>query len=397
MTNDSSGNLLLLRHAQSVLRAKLDGLSREQAIARIKAWLDCGDAEAEEIYHQTPANASDGQPTEAVGSFFEGDDKPRPEIVEGLIREGQLVACAGTYGIGKSPKLTDLTVHVVRGIPWCGRQVSQRPVIAFDFETPAATYRRNVKNTAKRLRVDVPRVPVELDVYLEHDSQNQPATKKLLAAIASGDTAARMDLIDAALAGKPNALVVIDPLELMFRVNTLKKAEVLRLYEKLRQLLSRFPEAGIIMTFNLRKEDKKNGKSDLLVNPRGWLEEVCGTLDILNRCDVRLGMDFHGEESRVLNGIRRGEDMHPLIVRPVETAPGEYAGFELCQPETIQLFTQKQKEYWEGLPDSFRFDDMADKIVPRSTLWKLLERARQAGLAESKDGQWVKVKPGVKR
>jgi AAA domain len=329
-------------------------------------------------------------------SFFDADDTPRSEIVEGFIREGQLVTFAGPYGMGKSPTLTDLAVHIIRGIAWCGRQVSQRPIIAFDFETPVATYRRNVKNIAKRLGVSVPTVPGELDVYLEHDDPGKPATKKLLTALASGDIETRIGLIDSALSLKPNALVTIDPLELMFRVDTLKKAEVLRLYEKLRRLLAKYPQAAIAATLNLRKRDKKSFQDDLLLNPRGWLEEVCGTLDLLNRSDVRLGMDSHGEESRVLNGIRRGEEMHPLIVRPVEIAPGEYPGFELCSPDTQTLFTSTQRGYWDKLPGSFRFDDAADKIVPRSTLWKILDRARQVGLAELKDGQWAKSTAGPK-
>src|SRR3974377_1042888 len=66
---------------------------------------------------------------ETPTGFFDGDDTPRPEIVEGLIREGQLVAFAGPYGMGKSPILTDLTVHIIQGKAWCGRNVSQRPVI----------------------------------------------------------------------------------------------------------------------------------------------------------------------------------------------------------------------------------------------------------------------------
>jgi hypothetical protein len=328
--------------------------------------------------------------------FFAGDDKPRPEIVEGLIREGQLVTFAGPYGMGKSPILADLAVHAIRGVPWCGRHVSQRPVISFDFETPVATYRRNVKGIAKRLGVAVPSVPGELEVYLEHGDPNEPATKQLLAAVASGDMEKRIALIDAALHEKPNALVTIDPLELMFRVDTLKKNEVLRLYEKLRLLLAKYPHAAIAATFNLRKRDKRNGKADLLLDPRGWLEEVCGTLDILNRSDVRLGVDSHGDDDRVLNGVRRGEDMHPLIVRPVEESPGQYVGFELSAPDTRTLFTSKQRGYWESLPGSFRFEDIADKTVPRSTLWKLLERARQAGLAVVKEGLWAKCTTEVK-
>jgi len=341
------------------------------------------------------ASASAQSQQSATPGYFDGDEKPRPEIVEGLIREGQLVTFAGPYGTGKSPVLTDLTVHVVRGIAWCGRRVSQRAVVAFDFETPATTCRRNVNNIAKRLGVAVPSVPGELDLYLEHDNPNEPATKKLFAALAR-DVGARISLIDDALSAKPNALVLIDPLELMFRVDTLKKIDVLRLYETLRRLLAKYPEAAIAATFNLRKRDKKSFKDNLMLDPRGWLEEVCGTLDLLNRSDVRLGMDFHGEDARVINGIRRGEEMHPLIVRPVEVTPGEYAGFQLSPPDTHTLFTSTQRDYWAKLPDSFRFDDVADKLVPRSTLWKLLERARQAGLAAQEDGAWAKRTVGVK-
>ncbi|HZU45292.1 MAG TPA: AAA family ATPase [Terriglobales bacterium] len=336
------------------------------------------------------------QPATEETGFFAGDDKPRPEIVEGLIREGQLVTFAGPYGMGKSPTLTDLAVNVIHGAAWCGRQVVQRPVVAFDFETPKETYRRNVRGIAGRLGFSVPRVPEELDIYLEHADPNEAATRKLLSAIASGDIEARIALIDSALARKPKALVTIDPLELMFRVDTLKKAEVLRLYEKLRRLLAKYPHAAVIATFNLRKRDKKNGKVDLLSNPRGWLEEVCGSLDILNRSDVRLGIDSHGDESRVVNGIRRGEEMHPLVVRPIEVAPGEYAGFELCAPDPYALFTTTQREYWNKLPNSFRFNEVADKIVPRATLHRLVERARLTGLTEQKDGVWNKTSAGMK-
>lgn len=76
------------------------------------------------------------QVTAEETGFFAGDDQPRPEIVEGLVREGQLVAFAGPFGMGKSPMLTDMGVHVIHGVPLCGRRVSQRPVISFDFETP---------------------------------------------------------------------------------------------------------------------------------------------------------------------------------------------------------------------------------------------------------------------
>jgi len=144
----------------------------------------------------------------------------------------------------------------------------------------------------------------------------------------------------------------------------------------------------------LRKRDKKGPQSDLLTDLLGWLEEVCSTLDILNRSDVRLGMDRYGDEARVINGFRRGEDLHPLIVRPVEIAPDTYAGFELCPPDATTncfLFTAKQRGYWDKLPKEFRFDEVAASLVPRTTLDRVLKRAKSGGLVEHVSGLWRKT------
>lgn len=130
----------------------------------------------------------------------------------------------------------------------------------------------------------------------------------------------------------------------------------------------------------------------LLTDPREWLEEVCGTLDILNRSDVRLGMDIHDEDVRVINGIRRAEEMCPLLIRPV-TRNDVLAGFELCPPNDLGLkavFTPKQLDYWDKLPAKFRFEEVADQSVPRASLKRLLDRAKSVGIVEQDNGAWQK-------
>jgi RecA-family ATPase len=244
-------------------------------------------------------------------SFFDRNTGQRTEIVEGLIREQQLIAFAGPYGVGKSPALADIGFHVLHGLPWCGRKAERRPVVHFDFETPGPIYKANLRNLSARLGLALPKVPEQIDVYLEHDDSTEPATKKLLDALSVTGLKSGLELVRGALSTNPNALVIIDPLELLFRVDTGKKQPVLELYSALRRLMSTFPAAAILTTFNLRKLDGKRmgGRVPLLLDPRAWLEEVCGTLDILNRSDVRLGMDLY--EMRVINGIRRGESMDP--------------------------------------------------------------------------------------
>ena len=325
--------------------------------------------------------------------FFERNIEQGTEIIEGLLREGQLAVLGGAFGVGKSPLIADLTIHLLNGIPWCGREVQQRPVIVFDFENGVSIYQRNLQNICSALKVELPKVPDELDVYLEQDSPDQSATKRLLEVV-SLPSRMKLEFIRGALKEKPNALVIIDPLEMLFRIDTLKKADVLKLYTDLRLLLSEFPEAANLMTFNLRKKDRRGERANLFLDPRGWLEEISGSLDIMNRSDVRLGMDFHNDDIRVINGIRRGEEMHPLLVKPVGD-PDKLAGFELSQADEMDLklvFTTKQQKHWEKLPEKFRFEAMADKVVPRASLSRIIRLAKSLGAIEQQDGNWKKVK-----
>lgn len=352
---------------------------------------------------ETRSATVDANPTSSTtiadgfdSSFFERNTEQRKEIIEGLLREQQLLAFAGPYGVGKSPSLADMVMHVIRGVTWCGRKIERRPVVHFDLETPGPEYKSNLRALASRLGVPIPRVPEELLVYLEHDDAKEPATAALLTAIATPGLEAGLALIEEALRKKPNALVVIDPLELLFRIDTGKKKDVLLLYGKLRRLLALYPQSAMLITFNLRKRDKKVGSPDLLTDPRSWLEEVCGTLDILNRSDVRLGIDLRDEDVRVINGIRRGEEMHPSLIRPV-IHNDRLAGFELCPPDSTGIrsaLTPRQLEHWNKLPPKFRFEEVADKLVPRGSLSRLISRSKSLGCIVQDSGVWQKAVPG---
>lgn len=331
-------------------------------------------------------------------TFYERNSELRPEIIEGLLRESQIAIVAGTYGVGKSPLLADIAVKAVHGLPWCGRRIESRPVIAVDYESGGPAYRRNLVNIAKHLNVEVPLVPEQMEIFLANDIGSEAQTAELLSLMDKQN--AGFELLGKALSRKPNALVMIDPVELFYLVDKMKGTQILRLYRGLKQVLSSFPKAAMLLTFNLRKKDRRAIKSpNLLMAPRDWLEEVSGSLDILNRCDVRLGIDFHNEDVRVINGIRRGEDLHPILLRPVGDPPDHLGGFEMVLPSDLDLtdsLTPKQQQYWLALPSEYRFEDVADTKVPRSTLSRLHTRAKSLGILEEHDGQFKKVglRPG---
>jgi len=300
--------------------------------------------------------------------------------------------------MGKSPVLADLAVHFIYGLDWCGHKIDRRPVIAIDCETSGPEYRRAIKAITARFRVPIPRVPEELEIYLERDNANELSTLGLLKAVTKTGHIPKLGLIQDALQRKPNAVVFVDPLEMFFQLDTCKKAEVLNLYRDLRTMLGAFPKATMLNTFNLRKRDKRGTKANLLVDPRDWLEDVCGSLDLLNRSDVRLGIDEHAEDVRVINGIVRGREMHPLLIRSVQNADDQLAGFEQLSPDHLDLWmglSKAQKGYWELLPQEFRFEEVAERLVPRSSLSRLIARTKSFGaLQQGEDGVFRKLARG---
>ena len=326
--------------------------------------------------------------------FFGTDTTRREEVIEGVFREGQLCTLAGPFGVGKSPALCQLTVCLTKDVAFCGRKTVQRPVIVFDFESAPPDYKRNITNIAERLKVSLPSVPDELEIYMEHDRADSPYTAALLQLVQCS-MSDKIEFLHELLVRKPTALIIMDPVEMLFGIDTTRKKEVLELYRELRRgLLAKFPHSMMLLIFNMRKNIKKGPLPDLLQHPRPWMEEVCGTLDIANRADVRLGMDFYQEELKVINGIRRGEDMHPLILQIEGEPPDHLSGFGLCKPSAFslpQIFTPAQYKYWEKLPQTLVFEEMADTVVPRATLWRLLERAKSVGLIQrGDDGLWRK-------
>lgn len=320
--------------------------------------------------------------------FFNRNVEPKAEVVEGLIREGQIVALGGPYRVGKSPLLHDLTICLLRGISWCGRKVIRRPIIAFDFESSSPMYKGNLLRIALRYQVPEPSVPNELAPYLQNDDPNEPLTARLLQALKSKNLGARLGLVDDALQSKPDAVVIVDPTELLFRIDTREKAHVTELFSNYRCLLAKYPKVVLINTFNMRKRDRKTRRRpDLLSDPRGWLEEICGTLDLMNRSDVRLGMDFYGSEDdgiKVINGLRRGEDLDPILIRPYGDQPHDLAGFERIPPDQVSLtkrLTVKQREYWDKLPKEFSFQEAVD-IMGKANFSRLRGRALSQGILE---------------
>lgn len=327
-------------------------------------------------------------------SYFEEDIPRRPEIVAGLFREGQIITFAGPFNVGKTPLLADLATHIATGTDWCGRKVAQRPVLHFDFESSDPDYRRTFRNIANRLQVKL-RVPQDVTPHLLAGSVDDPRTKILLDISSS---AVMLKYLDHALTKKPDALIIFDPIEMAFPIDVLKKTSILPVYRAFRELLGKFQQAAILNTHNLRKDQRRIGNyapPDLLLDPHTWLQEVAGSLDLINRSDVRMGVSRSDSDNVIiLNGARRGEEFHPILLSPVDDDPEELAGFRsLSSPkfDIGKLLTPTQVKYWSELPDQFRFADYANNGIPKSSLSRLLKRCVSLGLLTSDGANFNKL------
>lgn len=330
-------------------------------------------------------------------SLFDADIPHRPEIVQGLFREGQIVTVAGAYNVGKSPLLAQIGVCAVNGIPWCGRQVTRRHVIHIDFESSLPGFVHNYRNTCRANKVEPPKTPRDIDALVFNGDITNPTTLALHEAIKA--TATTYKYLCGLLKKNPDSLILLDPAEMLFPTLSISKPEhALKIVHIWRSIFAEFPQAAVMGTYNMRKLDTKAPMPDLIEDPHGWLREISGSNNLLNRSDVRMGMARKGRDDdiRFINGIRRGENFYPMLLLPVEVDndPDVLGGFRRVSAEKGELKKMlggKLGEYFVKLPAHFKFNDVAGNGVARSTLSRLLNAAESLGYITKSKGLWVKT------
>lgn len=329
-------------------------------------------------------------------SLFDADIPHRPEIVQGLFREGQIVTVAGAYNVGKSPLLAQIAVCAINGIPWCGRKVAQRHVIHIDFESSLPGFVHNYRNTCKANKVEPPKTPKDVDAHVFNAEITNPATAELHKAIKTPESA--NEFLIKLLKKHSDSLILLDPAELLFPTLSISKpADSLRIVHIWRSIFAQFPRAAVMGTYNMRKLDPKAPVPDLIEDPHGWLREISGSNNLLNRSDIRIGMarQSRDDDIRIINGIRRGENMYPMLLLPVEVDddPDTLGGFRRVSAQhgdLKKMLGGKLGDYFRKLPDSFKFNEVAGNGVPRTTLFRLLNAAESLGYVTKSNGLWTK-------
>lgn len=78
----------------------------------------------------------------------------RPEVLEGILRKGEVMNVIAAPKVGKSWLVLGLAVCFVGGVPWLGKKLTQGRVLIIDAELHEETLANRLKKTGAALRVD---------------------------------------------------------------------------------------------------------------------------------------------------------------------------------------------------------------------------------------------------
>lgn len=143
------------------------------------------------------------------------------------------------------------------------------------------------------------------------------------------------------------------------------------------------------MVFNLRKRNKmaKMPDNHLLTDPHDWMQEVCGSLDLINRSDSRIGVDRYvgADDTIIINGVGRSETFDPILAH-IESldngAPAGFGSYHLTSTDLLKLLTPDMQRNWQKLPERWCSQDAIELGMSKSNVSKLKKRAISLGILE---------------
>lgn len=338
--------------------------------------------------------------------FEEEEMQERIHIVEGVIKEGDIVGIAGYYGQCKSPLMKQIAYCVSTGNRLMGRRTSKRPVTLIDMETSKQHTWKSFKGLVERYG-DHP-TSEYLDLYIRRAGPNDLAANQLNAVLAESSRRhikskePQIDFLRKILEQKPDSLLIIDPMQAYMNLNKLNEKDITMLIGEMRGLLRHYPRAAIVTVWNLRKRDKKTRRTDPVRNIRDHMDEVSGSGDIINRTDTRLICGEYPDRKGVyvLNGIVRDQEKFaPLLFRKclldeegVEDIEN-LAGFREVEEKDVKL-SMGQKLLAAKLPWTFRITQKGKDIniwsetregplsVPKASFYRMVHKLMLMGWLE---------------
>jgi hypothetical protein len=260
-------------------------------------------------------------------------------MIEGILPKRSLSLVIGDSGLGKSPLMYQAATAVAAGLPFLGHTTHQGKVLYLDCENGIEQVDGIVGQVSKFLGVQ------------------PPEENLLLWNLNDGESAGLEELIKET---SPN-WIIIDPLKAFFQSIEGDNKDVTKAYADLRKLMQSY-SCSISGVHHVKKPSQGNWDARPSLEGydwREWFYQARGPRELINGCDVRLGVaqGTGGENKLVTRGFRRviGEIPLTRLVRVLDD-DGEPQGFR--QIAGIELLgNHEQRAAYERLPERFRFKE----------------------------------------
>ena len=308
-------------------------------------------------------------------------------VVSGLWNESETIILCGRSNSGKSPLIRQLVFCLANGLDFLGMKIpTRRHIILFDYENPA----RWIYDDFQALETRFPdynlEVPHDLEPYM-YCGDKMDHYVACAINLHSATLQYRLDFIRARLQDWPESVIIFDPIDFIYSLDKNKSQEIIQFTAQVRSLLHDYPKASILETHNLRKRDTRaSADSNLIYNPVGYMEEIAGSNDIGNRCDVRLGMERNPakQDRYIFNGYQRsrGNLPHPFFLEAVRLENGTLAGFQHITHSIYGDLTPRELEIFDKLPETFHGGDWKKYCNSTHMFYRLLSKAEDIGLIE---------------
>jgi len=293
-------------------------------------------------------------------------------FIDGLLPAQSLSLVIGDSGLGKSPLLYQAATAVAAGIPFLSRPTRQGRVLYLDCENGIAQVDGIVVQVSKCLEIDA---PGDLRLWNLNDSDERPA-------------------LEALIKEAEPAWVIVDPLKAFYPDIENKSENVTRAYQELRRLMQAH-NCSITGIHHIRKpSDDPDRSRPPLDGPnfREWFLQARGARELINGCDVRLGVDRSGwsddHSKLILRGFARVRgDTSPIQLIRILDDDGEPMGFGQLSGVDL-LSNPEQRAAYSFLPDRFRFKE-ATAVYRRSdqATTDFLNNCLAAGLLRKLEGR----------
>jgi AAA domain len=266
-------------------------------------------------------------------------------LIEGLIPRQSLSLVIGESGEGKSPFLYQALISVAAGIPIVGHAVKQGKVLYLDCENGLAQVEKLVWTLSEYLGLDQP--PSNLRLWNLNDA-------------GEGFGAKGHQLADF-VASERSDWVIIDPLKTIFPRIDQDNAVANACYKDLRKLGADFG-CAFTSVHHPRKPsnnpDERPENLEVTRNLREWFYQSRGSQELINGCDVRIGLDKARTPGAavVVRGFGRVDGEFPPILLARDTnAEGKAVGYRTLGG--LDQLNPDQLAAFRKLPTTFKFRD----------------------------------------